>query len=514
MADDVWEQEAAKMKGKNAPSAGAQVYTGISAEPPAANPKYQGVSTPPNEGAVTGTQSDFGPQDPAYKLWAQPDEPQERFSTQLMKEAGPAVGNLIEGAGKGLLHTMAPIVAIPGKVQALEQKYLPALPTRLPGEPAPMTPDEIQKMATPEGTMQNIGYGGEQTAEYMLPGGLEDKAALKAAEFLPKLGRFAEPLSKIAMSSLGGAGVSDVQGGSPVTGAELGAGGAAAGQALQGIAPGIAESGLRVRGNQRLFGRTPGEAILEDTTGVRPATIAKSAQAKINQLEPEISAMDAASAARGDRGSLAPARDAVENKMAGNRLNRATDTVQDIKPIADFLDRDKLTGLPLSENQSAPGLRAMKRGLNSDYIGKWSLEQPAAQKGAARLAYGKLNQELHNIVPESKELDQRVSSLIPVAKQGERVASEAPTMQRALGRFGAHTGALVGAGVGSTEGYREGGLPGAVAGGLTGVFLPELLASPEGQMVAARMLHGSGGLRPIVGAISATSQYLRNRGDQ
>ena len=506
MPQDVWEQEAAKME-KAHP--GGVVYTGSgpssvseggtkSAETSQATSPYQGVSAPPNEGNVTGEQGDFGPQDPAYKLWAQKDQPpEERYSTRLLKSIVPAAEEAYTGAAKGIENTLGGLGNL-----ILRPFVSPQF--------AESQKSYLKSVATPKpDTFEPLGYGAEQAAEFMAPGGLEERGALKLAELAPKLGRFALPAARVLTSGAGGAAINAAQGGSPVTGVEMGAGGALVGGALQSAAPAIAESGLRVRGNQRLFGRTPGEAILQDTKGVRPATIARSAQQKINQLEPQIAAMDAASVARGDRGSLAPAREAVENIQAGHRLNRAMDTVQDIQPIADFLNKDKLTGQPLAEAQSAPGLRNMKRGLNTDYIGKWSLEQPAAQKGAARRAYGELNQELHYIVPESKDLDQRVSSLIPVVLQGKRIAAEAPTTQRALGRFAAHTGALTLGGIGGMQGYREGGVPGAIVGGLTGIVAPELVSSPEGQMMLARTLYRSGALRPIVGAGAQFTQ----RGD-
>ena len=61
------------------------------------------------------------------------------------------------------------------------------------------------------------------------------------------------------------------------------------------------------------------------------------------------------------------------------------------------------------------------------------------------------------------------------------------------------------------EGRREGGIPGAIAGGLTGVLAPELIASPEGQMLIARSLNKAGALKPLVGA---ALQADRNKGEK
>jgi hypothetical protein len=53
----------------------------------------------------------------------------------------------------------------------------------------------------------------------------------------------------------------------------------------------------------------------------------------------------------------------------------------------------------------------------------------------------------------------------------------------------AHTGALIGSAALGTAGYQKAGIPGAVGGVISGAALPELLASPEIQMFAARALH-------------------------
>jgi hypothetical protein len=77
--------------------------------------------------------------------------------------------------------------------------------------------------------------------------------------------------------------------------------------------------------------------------------------------------------------------------------------------------------------------------------------------------------------------------LIPGRQQAARRAAGAGITQRIAGRVAAHTGALTLGGLAGTAGYREGGLPGAVAAGAAGLVGPELLASPTGQMAAARL---------------------------
>ena len=413
----------------------------------------------------------------------------------MLQRGIAGLGDVMQGVGKGAMNTLSPVL---GGVAYGVQRASKALgvPPELLGTVAGSASEAtgmVRKEAEPTNTAQKIGYGGEQAAEFLAPGGAEEKLA----QYAPRLIR---PLARVGMSALSSGAINKAQGGDFGTGAAMGAGGQVIGQGLKAIAPTIAETALKVRGNQRLFGRTVGDAILNDTSGVRPETVGRSAQAKIAELSPELDVADQASATSGKRGTLGPARASVADTIAGHANNRAMKTAGGIQPISDFLTRDQLTGLPLAEQQSAPGLRALKRGLNEDYIHNWTQDQPPAQKGAARRAYGEINEQLHGISPETEGIDQRISSLIPVSLQGQRVAAGAPITQRVLGRFGAHSGALAGGLAGGMEGRREGGVPGMLAGGALGVLAPELIASPEGQMIAARTLNNAGGMRPIVGS--------------
>ena len=414
-------------------------------------------------------------------------------------------GDVLTGAGKGALHTVS-------SLDDWMRAHGPAFMTNTNmgfGPPADL--EKQRQMATPTNTAQKIGYGGEQAAEFLIPGAGEEAGAAKLASMAPKLGKAALPLAKVATSAIGSGLVNKAQGGNFSTGAMMGAGGQVVGQGLKAAAPALAEGALKVRGNQRLFGRTVGDAILNDTKGIRPETIGKSAQETMSNLGPELDAADQASANAGKRGSLVPARMAVADTINGHTANRAMNTAASIQPVSDFLSQDQLTQLPLAAQQTAPGLRAMKRGLNQDFINNWSLEQPPAQKGAARQAYGMINSQLHDISPETVPIDQRISSLIPVALQGQRVASGAPLAQRVAGRIGAHTGAAAMGIGGAIEGRREGGTPGMIAGGLAGLIAPELISSPEGQMALARTLNTAKGLKPLIGT---AAQFTRKKDDE
>lgn len=436
-----------------------------------------------------------------WKIWqqggAQPQTPEQPTFLQKAMQAGT---DALTGIGKGALHTIS-------GTDEWARQHLPSVLTNSNmgfGPPADL--NHVKQMATPQGGWQKAGYGLEQVGEFLAPAGIEKAAAAKAAEFAPKLAPLARPI----ISALSSGAVNTAQGGDFATGAAAGGASGVIGEAGRALAPSIAEAALRVRGNQRLFGRTVGKAILEDTHGIRPETVGRTAGETIEKLSPEIDALDAQSAAQGRTASLVPARMGVDSTIARHQGNRAMQSAKEIEPIANFLKTDQLTGLPLAQDQPAPFLRALKRGLNEDYIGKWSLEQPPAQRQAARQAYGAMNEELHAASPGTQELDQRISSLMPVKMQAQRVASEAPTMQKALHRFGAHTGALTMGAAGAAGGYREGGIPGAVAGGVTGVLLPEMISSPEGQMALARVLHAPGTEKLARAMVTPTAQRLVN----
>ena len=112
--------------------------------------------------------------------------------------------------------------------------------------------------------------------------------------------------------------------------------------------------------------------------------------------------------------------------------------------------------------------------------------------GAGKHAYGLMTGELERVAPESVDLNRRIASLMPVEEAAGRRSLQAGIGQRMMGRVGAHSGALLGSVAGGTYGYEREGLPGAVKYGLMGLALPELVASPAGQMGAARLLYKTG----------------------
>ena len=369
--------------------------------------------------------------------------------------------------------------------------------------------ERYHQLITPANTTQAVGKGIEQAGEFLLPTGVEKGAANLGREVL---GHGGEIAGKLLGSGVHSGLINKAQGGDFGTGAAAGAGGAAIGEGMRVAAPLIAESALGVRGADKMYGRTVGNAIMEDTHGVRPSTIEESARGKIGELKPELEQAAADAGNAGGRGSLLPARQGVDEAIAGHLGNRATKTAGELEPLRAHLANDSVTGLPLAQDQTPTGLLQLKRGVDSDFIRNWSpLTGSRPALGQARQAYGNLADEFHSAAPGTQELDQRISSLIPVANRAEITARSPGVLENTLNRFRVPTGALTGAVGGGAAGYHEGGLPGAVAGAGMGALLPSVISSPTTQMVIARGLYD--GVPKLVPALSGGALQL-NRGDQ
>lgn len=205
--------------------------------------------------------------------------------------------------------------------------------------------------------------------------------------------------------------------------------------------------------------------------------------------------------------SMSPARAAVSGPMGEAAGNEAAGLHQQLADMADFLQRGRVSGEPIPESITPARALQLKRGFSDEYLGKWNPDVHAKTTAAGRQAYRALAEGIHQAAPGSRELDWRISNLIPVVRRAESVGREAPMLERIGGRFARPTGALTGMGLGGYAGYRETGTPeGAILGGLTGLVAPEVLSSPEGQAALARMFYGAGNLRPLVGAALQTEK--------
>lgn len=402
-------------------------------------------------------------------------------------------GELGMGAVKGVLNTGRGLGHLLTKVPYVGPKIASAWPEA--------ATDEAGEAFKPHGTLQKIGYGGEQAAEFLIPGSAEEKAAAKTAEYLPLLGKAAKPLGRIAAGALSTGAINKAQGGDFGTGTLLGAGTGALGEVGRAIAPSLAESALGVTKRMRGFERTPGKAALEEVGGIRPGTVAENARAKLADLT---SQLEAAAAKSTIPTTPAPALVILDREMGKAMQQNSKALYDQLEAVREQLTTDLFTGKRIGGAIPASKLLDLKRGIGELEKG-WNPEQSGSLKGIIRKVYHALDSELDLAVPESKTLNQRISSLIPVAQRGESVERGADLTQRVAHRVAAHTGALAGTGIGGAYGYKEGGLPGALAGGALGLAAPELIASPTAEMAGARALRSP--VPKLLGR-AATTQLL------
>lgn len=434
------------------------------------------------------TQTDWfaqnAPKQPQGGDWFSQNAPKDTtpaptgFAAQhpTLAKAGSFLGGALEGAEKGAEHTLGLYEPIPADRAKRSGFYRFTHPI-IPG-----TADLAQP---PQGTAENLGYGGEQAAEFMAPG---EAGASTLAEHLPMLGKLARPAARMATSALSSGAINKLQGGTFGGGAAVGGGLSGLGEVARSAAPSIAESALGITKRLRGFGKTPGTAALEETRGLNPLKIARTAQGKLGQLTGELESAASKSTAPA---STSPAVNIVDSEMAkalkqNNKVRYGM--LQDIK---DQLTKEFSTGQTIPGQISAEKALALKRGIG-DLETTWNPESRSGMKPVIRQVYGALDKELDRAIPGSEKLNQRISSLIPVAQRAESTGRGAELGQRIAGRLAAHTGALAGTGLGSYYGYRRGGPEGALVGGIVGLAGPELLASPQWQMGTARLLNSSG----------------------
>lgn len=262
----------------------------------------------------------------------------------------------------------------------------------------------------------------------------------------------------------------------------------AVGAGLKSAAVPVAESALGIKAIQRAYGKTPGQAVLEETKGIKPSTVAASARNKMADLNTQLET--AAANAQGPA-SLTPARNVIDTRAATAAAGNSAATPAELAEMRAQLTQprpgfagvvDPATG-DIAADQSPANILRMKREFGKDFT-KFNPLHPKGEMGTARQVYRALDDELDRTVPGAPDLNQRISSLIPAAERAEETDLHAGIGQRLMHRAAAHTGALIGA----DAGYRAGGIPGAVAG----FVLPEVAASPAGRMAAARTIYGTG----------------------
>ncbi len=280
------------------------------------------------------------------------------------------------------------------------------------------------------------------------------------------------------------------------------------GRVLKATGRGFTRSALGLHGKAESFGAHPAEAVLRDTRGLRPGTIARTGQERLVQFGRDLDA--AVNAPNAGRPSLEPARQVLRDRIDAAR--RANASSAELEPMLDqltvpgpgFGGTVRITpstgAKTIAPTQPASQFLEMQRGFSTDNIGNWNpLSSTKGKLGAARKVYHAMREELSNTVPGAAELNERMHSLIPAVERAKAVSGHAGPLEHALARFHKPTGALLA----PIFGLHEGGAGGFVAG----LGIPEAVASPALKMGIARGAYGTGGLLSA-GATQRAAQLL------
>jgi hypothetical protein len=428
----------------------AKKYGGSSGDLEELAKRYGGATS--EEKPMSGVSGSWEPESTSQKVWG------------ALEGAGV-------GAAKGLGHTLTGLSPLLNKIPYIGETLAPTSGI-----------NAWEKMTAPEGAAQKTGYYGEQLGEFLAPGPAEEKGAAELAEHIPQFGRFAAPASRIAANALSTGAVNKLQGGSFGGGVATGGAFGALGEGGRALAPSLAESALGITKKMRGFGKTPGEAALNEITGIRPGTMAGQAQEKLLDLTRQL---ETAVANSNVPASTSPALRVIDDEIQKAASQNSKTRYEMLQALRDHLTKEFTTGQTIPSQVAPSKILDLKRGIG-DLDSSWNPDVRSGMRPVIRKVYNALDKELDRTVPEADKLNQRISSLIPVAQQAESAERGAGMGQRVAHRLAAHTGALAGTGIGSYLGYERGGTPGALIGGGLGLAIPEVLASPSTEMLAAR----------------------------
>lgn len=281
--------------------------------------------------------------------------------------------------------------------------------------------------------------------------------------------------------------------------------------ALRSMAPSLAEGALKISAADRGYGKTIGQAALNETSGIRPSTILASTRDRLAQLNPQVDAM---AASHTGPVSIQPAINSVSDAQASAAARNNIGGFNALEPVKGQLTENNFgnnqpfaaptVGNPndaLAPMQTATDALGLKRGLRDQFVKNFSLDSASGMaKDAAKSASSKIDSSLDSALgPDFAKTNQRISSLIPIEDAAEKLTRSADLPQALGSKLGKHTGALASAGFGAAAF----GPLGAAAG----FALPEMLSSPAAQMALARTLNSS---LPSVAAPLALSGGVLN----
>jgi hypothetical protein len=413
------------------------------------------------------------------------NSPAPTMGDKIKQFAGDTAKGLGIGAFKGAGNTVSGVSDLIHAIPGVGPKIIPDSGL-----------NAFHKMNEPDNGVQKAGYAGEQVGEYFLPTGLEEKAATGAGKLLvnaPRASRFIVPAVKAGANAIETGIRNKIQGGDFTTGAEAGGIASGVGQGLQAAAPALAESALGVTNRMRGNGKTIGKSILDETSGVTPKSLFKQAAATIAEYNRRL---ESAANASPVVASTTPAINILHGAISDAQKQNSGAKIEQLQKVVDQLTKEYGTGKAIPTDVSARRILDLKRGIG-DLVNSWAPQERKGIQPITQRVYGALDAELDKAVPGSKELNQKMSSLIPAKTRAKILSQGAGTGQRIMNRISRPTGALASAGIGGVLGYERGGPEKAIEGAALGLALPEIISSPTSQMIGARFLKS--GMIPTFG---------------
>ena len=257
------------------------VVTGARSSQSAQTTNAEGVSNPPNDGQVMST------------TVAEPNDA-VTLDSGTLREAPQTAPTFdpTNDIGKGNAWEKEILRETPGALKQIGIGGLKSLGNTLYGLSTLIVPDKNEEqnrhVFDPSNPIQEVGRQAEQTGEFLVPGLGEEAATERAGKLAP--------LARIGYNSLTSGLLNKAQGGDFTTGAVAGGVGSGIAEGGKAVAPALAEGAMGIRKLDRAYGRRPGLAILDETRGFRPETVAASADERLGELTPQLESMvDAAS---------------------------------------------------------------------------------------------------------------------------------------------------------------------------------------------------------------------------
>jgi len=321
-----------------------------------------------------------------------------------------------------------------------------------------------------EATPQNLAQGGMKFTGQML-------------QYLPLEAIPGAPLASAgsALRIAGGGALSAMQADKPswqdfARGAVIGTAGEGLSAGLRTLAPAMAETAAHIGSQDRGFGRTTGQTLLEQTSGINPVKMQEQIDSRIGNLRQQrIAGLDQASN-RNQFGSTRRAHQLVDEAIKKIPFTAPPEYRADMEQVRQALqDPNDPTRLIFSPNE----LEQIRQGIDIR-VNRWGPSMhsdPGAQELLKEL-YPEINRQIDYTTPGDAKLRKNITDLVPASRRYSMIQRNAGVAQNVAKRISAPTGALTAA--------MAGGLEGGIGGAVAGLVIPELVSTPSARMAFAR----------------------------